>query len=207
MRCRVGIATGMVIVGEPVGTSFLLEKRLKLSALPSYTFGPFRLDTEATILFRRGEPVALGPRAVGLLRVLVEQRGVPVSKDTLIERAWAGLAVEESNLPVQIAALRRVLGEAPGGELWIQTLPRRGYRFVGPVDAQDEKVASGPAAHTDKPSLAVLPFNNFSGLQRGVECEPARLANPQVRPVSVAGRGRDADPLPAPDQRVHLECK
>ena len=111
MRCRVGIATGMVIVGEPVGTSFLLEKRLKLSALPSYTFGPFRLDTEATILFRRGEPVALGPRAVGLLRVLVEQRGVPVSKDTLIERAWAGLAVEESNLPVQIAALRRVLGE------------------------------------------------------------------------------------------------
>jgi TolB-like protein len=139
------------------------EKRLKLSALPSYTFGPFRLDTEAMILFRRGEPVALGPRAVGLLRVLVEQRGVPVSKDTLIERAWTGIAVEESNLPVQIAALRRVLGETPGGELWIQTLPRRGYRFVGPVDAQDKKVASGPAAPTDKPSLAVLPFNNFSG--------------------------------------------
>jgi DNA-binding winged helix-turn-helix (wHTH) protein len=58
--------------------------------LPSYTFGPFRLDSEATTLFRSGEPVALGPRAVGLLRALVERHGVPVSKDTLMETAWAG---------------------------------------------------------------------------------------------------------------------
>ena len=87
--------------------------------------------------------------------------------------AWNGRAVEESNLTVQIAALRRVLSEVPGGDRWIETLPRRGYRFmgpvdaqdefVGPVDAQDEKVVSGLAAHTDKPSLAVLPFNNLSG--------------------------------------------
>ena len=112
--------------------------------MPSYTFGPFRLDSEAAILFHRGEPVTLGPRAVGLLRVLVERRGVPVSKDTLMDTAWAGLAVEESNLPVQIAALRRVLNETPGGDRWIETLPRRGYRFVGPVDEQEEKVASSP---------------------------------------------------------------
>jgi TolB-like protein len=97
------------------------------------------------------------------LRVLVERRGVPVSKDTLMETAWTGLAVEESNLPVQIAALRRVLGEAPGAHRWIETLPRRGYRFVGPVDAQEENVVSGPLPSPDKPSLAVLPFNNLSG--------------------------------------------
>ena len=131
--------------------------------MPSYTFGPFRLDSEAAILFRRGEPVALGPRAVGLLRVLVERRGVPVSRDTLMETAWAGLAVEESNLPVQIAALRRVLNDAPGGDRWIETLPRRGYRFVGPVDAQDEQVVSGPLRSSETPSLAVLPFQNLSG--------------------------------------------
>jgi TolB-like protein len=107
--------------------------------------------------------VALGSRAVGLLRLLVERHGVPVSKDTLMETAWAGLAVEESNLPVQIAALRRVLSEAPGGERWIETLPRRGYRFVGPVDAQDKKVVSSPLPSPDKPSLAVLPFQNLSG--------------------------------------------
>jgi class 3 adenylate cyclase/predicted ATPase len=68
-----------------------------------------------------------------------------VSKDALNEAAWPGQAVEESNLTVQIAALRRVLGEAPGGAGWIETMPRRGYRFVGPVATKIQKgVAEGP---------------------------------------------------------------
>ena len=86
----------------------------------SYILGPFRLDAETDTLFRSGEPVSLGRRAVALLRVLVEQRGIPVSKDALMDAAWAGLTVGESNLAVQIAALRRVLGEEPGGD----SLPR-----------------------------------------------------------------------------------
>jgi len=53
-----------------------------------------------------------------------------------------GQAVEESNLTVQIAALRRVLGSASGGDRWIETMPRRGYRFVGPVVPQGEKTSS-----------------------------------------------------------------
>ena len=89
----------------------------------------------------------------------------------------AGLAVEDSNLTVQIAALRRALGEVPGGEGWIATLPRRGYRFAGPVVTNSEALV--PAAPTvdaatrpapmmalalpDKPSIAVLPFENLSG--------------------------------------------
>src|SRR5215468_10139663 len=97
-----------------------------------HAFGPFRLDAEAEILFRGSEPLPVGKRAVALLRVLVERAGAPVSKDTLIDAAWSGLAVEESNLTVQIAALRRVFREEPGGDRWIETLPRRGYRFVGP---------------------------------------------------------------------------
>jgi DNA-binding winged helix-turn-helix (wHTH) protein len=92
-----------------------------------YAFGPFRLDPEAEILFSDGEPLPLGKRAVALLRVLVERAGKPVSKDALLEAAWAGLVVEESNLPVQIAAVRKVLGREHGGERWIETLPRRGY--------------------------------------------------------------------------------
>ena len=93
-----------------------------------YAFGPFRLDVAAGILFRGAEPVALGQRAIALLQILVEGGGNPISKDRLIESAWPGLAIEESNLTVQIAALRRVFAEEPGGDSWIETLPRRGYR-------------------------------------------------------------------------------
>src|SRR5262249_53080239 len=103
-----------------------------------YTIGPFRLDADAAILFRGAEPVALGQRAVAVLRGLVERPRAPISKDALIEAAWPGLTVEESNLTVQISALRRVFAEGPGGEGWIETLPRRGYRFVGPVSVKDE---------------------------------------------------------------------
>jgi len=135
-------------------------------------FGRFRLDPEEETLFHGTEPVAIGRRAVALLRVLVEQAGSPVSKHALIERAWPGLAVEDSNLTVQIAALRRVFAQEPGGERWIETLPRRGYRFVGPVetrDAEGETSANkssevAPALPIpDQPSIAVLPFDNLSG--------------------------------------------
>src|SRR5262245_26932948 len=112
----------------------------------TYMIGPFRLDAEQAILFRGAETVALGRRRAALLRVLVERPGIPVSKDALMEAAWAGLAVEESNLPVQIAALRRVLGQEPGGERWIETLPGRGYRFVGPVGITDRDTAPAPTA-------------------------------------------------------------
>ncbi len=74
-----------------------------------YEFGPFRLDPSLGLLMRGTEPTELGQRAVALLRLLVERGGQPVSKEVLIEAAWAGLAVEESNLTVQIAALRKVL--------------------------------------------------------------------------------------------------
>ena len=80
-----------------------------------YGLGPFRLDTQNGLLFRGREPVALGQRAIALLRTLVERPGAVVSKDALIEAGWPGLAVEESNLTVQISALRRALGETPDG--------------------------------------------------------------------------------------------
>jgi DNA-binding winged helix-turn-helix (wHTH) protein len=96
--------------------------------MPIHTLGTFRLDTREDILFRDGEPLGLGRRGIALLRKLLEQPGAVVAKDTLIEAAWPGQAIEESNLTVQIAALRRVLGTVPGGDRWIETMPRRGYR-------------------------------------------------------------------------------
>jgi TolB-like protein len=133
-----------------------------------YKFGPFGLDADAGILFCGAEPAMLGQRTVALLQLLLERAGAPVSKDALIEAAWPGLAVEDSNLTVQIAALRRVLADKGGGEGWIETLPRRGYRYVGPPVATDqpgtETSRTSPAlALPDKPSVAVLPFSNLSG--------------------------------------------
>jgi len=137
----------------------------------SYLVGPFHLDAEAEMLFRNGAPVALSRRAVALLRALVERPGLPVFKDALMDAGWPGLTIEESNLTVQVAALRRVLAAEPGGDRWIETLPRRGYRFVGPVGAVAEDIVKNPAAGNvpallalpEQPSLAVLAFQNMSG--------------------------------------------
>src|ERR1041385_1102994 len=134
----------------------------------NYRFGPFRLDADTEALFRGSEVTGLGRRAVALPRVLVQRAGEPVSKDALIAAAWGGLMVEESNLPVQIAPLRRALAEEPGGESWIETLPRRGYRFAGPpITVGDDKDRGAPPASSrqasDQPSIAVLPFTNLSG--------------------------------------------
>jgi adenylate cyclase len=109
-----------------------------------YELGPFRLDAPNAVLLHGSEPLALGRRAVALLQALIEKPGALVSKDVLIEAAWPGQAVEDSNLAVQIAALRRALAKAPGGDRWIETMPRRGYRFVGPVVAKE--ASSVPAA-------------------------------------------------------------
>ena len=142
-----------------------------------YAFGPFRLDAQGETLFMGTEAAALSHRAVALLRILIDRAGALVTKDALIKGAWPGLAVEDSNLTVQIAALRRALGEVPGGESWIATLPRRGYRFVGPAVTKSEnrvpatptvEAATRPApmmalALPDQPSIAVLPFENLCG--------------------------------------------
>ena len=133
----------------------------------THRFGPFRLDPDAGILFHGTEPLPVGQRAVALLRVLLESAGAPVPKDVLISAAWPGLAVEDNNLTVQIAALRRALEDAAQGAAWIETIPRRGYRYVGPTVAPStpgDDARSRPAlALPDQPSIAVLPFANLSG--------------------------------------------
>jgi TolB-like protein len=132
----------------------------------TYQFGPYRLVSGVGMLMRDDKPTALGPRAAAVLQRLLEQAGQPISKEALIDAAWPGLVVEQSNLTVQVAALRKVLDEA-GGAAWIETLPRRGYRYAGPPVSLAPSVVpldDPPALGTsDKPSVAVLPFANLSG--------------------------------------------
>jgi TolB-like protein len=133
-----------------------------------YRFGPFRLDPKAGILYRGAEPTMLGQRAIALLLLLIENAGVPVSKEALVEAGWGGLAVADNNLTVQIAAIRRIFEDLAGGAGWIETLPRRGYRYIGPAVAANRPDPAPAAAETrlslpDRPSVAVLPFSNLSG--------------------------------------------
>jgi DNA-binding response OmpR family regulator len=99
----------------------------------TYALGPILVNIKNKLLFHGNEPVRLGRRSITLLLALVERRGAVVSKRTLIEAAWPNQVVEEANLSVQIAALRRVLGQTPGGDRWIETLPRRGLPWPCPA--------------------------------------------------------------------------
>jgi len=97
-----------------------------------FSFGPFRLIPERQLLLEDEKPVNLGARGLELLHALVEHAGEVVSKDELITRIWPDTCVSESNLKVQIAALRRALGEGRRGDRYIATVSGRGYRFVAP---------------------------------------------------------------------------
>ncbi len=116
-----------------------------------FEIGPFRLDPEAGALTHAGKPVGLGSRAVAVLGALVERANEYVTKASLIDAAWPDVIVEEANLAVQISSIRRVLAQVPGGEHWVETLARRGYRFVGPVTKLPALRNGSGARHTRTP--------------------------------------------------------
>lgn len=108
-----------------------------------YAFDAFILDEEARTLQREGEAVALTPRAFEMLLVLLRRAGEPLSKEDLLTQVWPDAFVEEANLAVHISMLRKTLGERPGGGQYIETLPRRGYRFAAAVRELDEALPHG----------------------------------------------------------------
>jgi len=99
----------------------------------SYDFGRFRLKTAERVLLREGEPVPLTPKVFDILITLVENRGRVVEKDDLMKKVWPSTFVEEGNLTQNVSLLRKALGESAGGGQFIETVPRRGYRFVAQI--------------------------------------------------------------------------
>jgi len=95
-----------------------------------FRFGPFTIDLVNRQLLRDGELIPLQPKTFDLLAALVERRGRLVTKDELLDSVWPGTAVEESNLSQNVYLLRKVLGQDVRGQPYIETIPRRGYRFV-----------------------------------------------------------------------------
>src|SRR5690242_10643031 len=137
-----------------------------------YQFGPFCLDASQRVLLRDGRLVSLPPKAFNTLLTLVSSRGHLVEKDMLMETVWPDEVVEESNLAQHIFMLRKALGETVGDTKYIETVPRRGYRFVATVTERRKEVREvahpvsewlAPQKNTnerlvEKQSIAVLPF-------------------------------------------------
>ena len=94
------------------------------------SFGPFRIDMRNRALFRTGDPVALGSRALDILRVLAAARGEIVSKEALLGSVWLDQTVEENALHVHVSALRKALNGKSAEDQYIMTVTGRGYRLV-----------------------------------------------------------------------------
>src|SRR6476469_5737072 len=104
-----------------------------------YGFDDFRLDVSDRQLLHDGRPVALPAKAFDMLVVLVENGGRLVENDELFSRVWPDQIVEESNLAVQVSAIRKALGEKKDNSRYIVTVPGHGYRFTGDLLSLDEK--------------------------------------------------------------------
>ena len=133
-----------------------------------YEFGPYRFDSGMRILTQAGETISLTPKAADILMLLVQNAGQLVEKDELLKEVWPNTFVEEANLSQNIFRLRRALGDERAVPRYIETVPRRGYRFIAPVtkiggdDASADGKANG-AAIPEIPVIAVLPFSNTTG--------------------------------------------
>jgi DNA-binding winged helix-turn-helix (wHTH) protein/tetratricopeptide (TPR) repeat protein len=148
---------------------------------PIYSFGLFRLDPANRLLTAEGREVPLPGRAFDLLLCLVEHPGKLLTKEELLSAVWEGSFVEESNLTVAISTLRRGLNEDPQDRRYIQTVARRGYRFIAEVRTLDPALVAAPSPSHDSPVPVAEP----------IAAEPAAVPPAHIVP----------EPTPAPAKR------
>jgi TolB-like protein/DNA-binding winged helix-turn-helix (wHTH) protein/Flp pilus assembly protein TadD len=160
----------------------------RLGSADVFLFEGFHFDRGSGDLFRLDQagiaaPVAIGSRALSLLRLLVERPGELISKDAIMESVWPGTVVEEGNLTVQISTLRRILDQNREQGSCIQTVSGRGYRFVAPVTRVE---------HAVLPASALSPGNGSDG---------PIARNEQAQGPGVQGQIGSAAPAPTPRRR------
>lgn len=186
-----------------------------------YQFGPFCLDTGQRVLLRDGRLVPLPPKAFSTLVTLVLNRGHLVEKDILMEKVWPDEFVEESNLAQHIFMLRKALGETVGNTKYIETVPRRGYRFIAPVSERRKDLAEVASSVTERltpkkatnerlvdvQSIAVLPFEPLGagpqdeylglGIADALITRLSNLKRVKVRPTSAVRNAIKGDVISA----------
>ena len=116
------------VAGSPEG-----GLKVSSSSVQDVRFGPFRFDVANGFLYRDGIALPLPPRALGVLAVLATRPGQVVTKQQLLDQVWKDTNVTDTSLAEAVSLLRQALGDEPQRGDFIQTIPRRGYRFVAPL--------------------------------------------------------------------------
>ncbi len=156
----------------------------------SYEFGPFRVDVADRLLTRDQQEIPLNLKTFQILLALIENAGRVLSKAVLMNRVWPDSFVEEGNLTKGIFVLRRLLGNQPCGRPWIETLPKRGYRFNAVITASlNHGSGEMVVAKSHIPSSLPAPRNSFVGRQEDLSGVIERLLEPHVRLLTIAGPG------------------
>jgi DNA-binding winged helix-turn-helix (wHTH) protein len=136
-----------------------------------FLFEDHALDIDRRELRRGVQQIPVEPQVFDLLVYLVQNRDRVVTKDDLLDAVWSRRFVSESNLTTRINAARKAIGDSGEEQRLIRTVPRKGFRFIGVVSIPAEnatrdvpaRTATTPLPLPDKPSIAVLPFDNISG--------------------------------------------
>ncbi|HEX7779141.1 MAG TPA: winged helix-turn-helix domain-containing protein, partial [Vicinamibacterales bacterium] len=137
-----------------------------MAAPASYRFGPYYLDRAAYRLLDGDRSIELSPKAIDLLLLLVERAGSLVTKDDILKAVWPDVAVTDNALTQVVSDLRHALGDSSTTPRYVETVPRRGYRFIAPVEpaasGSPARAGAAPAASRPK-TIAVLDFANVTG--------------------------------------------
>ncbi|KRP77569.1 helix-turn-helix transcriptional regulator [Pseudomonas veronii] len=149
-------------------------------------FGPYRIHPRQRLVLEAGRPLRLGRRAVDILLILLEQAGNVVSKQELIARVWPKSVVEDGNLRVHMAALRKALGDGQAGQRYIVTVAQRGYSFVAPLSIEPMTLPTDGSAQSQAHNLP-LRSTRMIGRQALIDALVQQL--PQQRFITLTGAG------------------
>ncbi|WP_321864693.1 ATP-binding protein [Pseudomonas paraveronii] len=149
-------------------------------------FGPYRIHPRQRLVLEAGRPLRLGRRAVEILLILLEQAGNVVSKQELIARVWPKSVVEDGNLRVHMAALRKALGDGQAGQRYIVTVAQRGYSFVAPLSIEPMTI---PADGIPQSQAHNLPLRRTRMIGRQALIDALVQQLPQQRFITLTGAG------------------
>jgi len=161
----------------------------------SYSFGPFTVDAASYRLTRAGAALAVSPKVIDLLLYLAARPTALVSKEELLAALWPDVNVTDNALTQAVSELRQTLGDDPSQPIYVQTVARRGYRFIAPVEAPAAgEAAAMPLEHaaSARPVVAVLDFTNLSA-DREFGWLSSGIAETVTNDLRVAGNLRIID--------------